>query len=407
MKNRLHFALATLGLAASLTLPTSAADFIVPSGQTVIYDTLLGPLSVDNFIIQPNAILKVLGPNPFVLNAKQGIVIDGILDLSGFDRPDIPTLSTGDQPELGASGAAGGGAGGVGSFVTTTSTPFGGSGFGGFQIVALGGSGGEAGHGSAFGPKDNYRGAGGGGGALGPNLPQQALPGVVGITAQSGFDGGLGAKGVVFGFSPPQGGRPGPNLFLDSDPGNDFWGVKVNPVSGLVRIGELLRPSPGSGGGAGGDGVKSDVYPPISWTVGTDKKGCGGGGGGGLGLIKGRYILVGAGGQVLANGGSGGSGENVTSTDHIGGGSGGGSGGYLVLQGGIIDLSQAAPNCLSAVGGHGGKGKNGYASTGAGGEGGAGIIQLHTKTPGKVILPLGSSVADMSIPNAHLLLPIL
>lgn len=385
-----------------LSLAARAQDFIVPTGQTAVYDTSLGPLQVTNFVIEPGAALRVVGPKAFVVNARQGVVIDGLLDLSGFDRPDVQTLQTGNQPELGASGVAGGGRGGVGSSLTTTSTPAGGTGFGSLDSAGGGGLGGEAGFG--VGPKDNYRGAGGGGGALGPDLPLQAGPGLVGLVAEAGLNGGSGATGAVLGLLPPQGGARGPSAFVDGNPNNDFWGIKFDPVSGAFIPGELRRPRAGAGGGAGGDGVPSATFPAQPWSPAADKKGCGGGGGGGVALMQGRYVLFGAGGRIHADGGAGGAGESVTFFDRVGGGSGGGSGGYLVLQGGVIDMSLAAPNCLSAVGGAGGAGQ---AGVGAGGAGGPGVIQLHVSKPSQLILPPATTVADLSLPDAHVLLPVL
>ena len=401
----MRLCLSLLVATTALSPTVFGQDFVVPTGQTVVYDTTIGPLQVTNFVIQPGAQLRVVGPKPFVVEASQGILIDGLLNLSGHDRPDVATLQSGNIPELGAAGVAGGGRGGVGSGLTTTSTPLGGPGFGAFDKPGVGGFGGEAGFG--VGPKDAYRGAGGGGGRLGPDLPLQTLPGLVGLNAQSGFDGGALAQGASIGAMPPRGGLRGPSPFVDSNPNNDFWGFKANPMSGGVTPGELRRPRAGTGGGAGGDGVQSAVFPAQPWSPASDKKGCGGGGGGGLGLMKARYVSVGLEGRIQANGGKGGAGENQVFLDHIGGGSGGGSGGFLVLQGDLIDLSLASPDCMRALGGAGGPGQAGAGSTGAGGDGGAGVIQLHVEKPNHLLLPAGKTVADLSVPDAHVLLPIL
>lgn len=379
--------------------PLLAQDFVVPAGQAVVYDTTQGPLAVDNFIVQPGATLRVVGPKPFVVNARKAMLVDGLVDLSGGDRPDVATLHTGNQPEVGAPGNAGGGFGGVGSFNTVTSTPMGGAGFGHFGLPGLGGAGGETGFGN--GSLDNYHGAGGGGGALGPDEPG-AGPG---LAAQGGHDGGFGATGAVFGLQPPQGGARGPSPFVDGNPDNDFWGVKPDPAGAV--LGELRRPRAGTGGGAGGDGVQGPAFPALPWTPSSDAKGCGGGGGGGLGLMKARFVAFGPGGRIVADGGDGGAGEAEVFTSHAGGGSGGGSGGFLVLQATVIDLSLAAPDCLSALGGRGGAGKLGTGGPGAGGDGGPGVIQLHAPTPGHVLLPAGTAVGDLSVPDAHVLLPIL
>lgn len=390
---------------AALAPPTALADFVVPAGTTQVYDTLQGPIVVDTFRIEPGAVLKVVGPKPLRIEAKLLVEIDGLLDLSGGHAANVATLGTGNQPELGAAGSAGGGQGGAGSWLTTTSTPAGGAGFGGFQVLLGGGTGGESGFGAGSIP--SWRPAGGGGGALGPDLPLQAQPGLVGILAQDGEDGSTQATGAMLGLQPPQGGQRGAGAFVDGDPTNDFWGLRLDPLLGVLIQGELQRPRPGVGGGAGGDGVPAASFPHPFWQPATDKKGCGGGGGGGLGLIEGRVVRIGPGGAIHADGGDGGRGELQTAFSVAGGGSGGGSGGYLVIQGRNIDLSQAGPDCLSAVGGRGGEGVSGAGSTSAGGDGGAGVVQLHTFGPAGVLLPAGTSLADLSVPDAHLLLPVL
>lgn len=84
---------------------------------------------------------------------------------------------------------------------------------------------------------------------------------------------------------------------------------------------------------------------------------------------------------------------------------GGGSGGMIVLDAQRIDLTQASPNALDALGGPGGVGA-GPDGAGAGGDGGPGLVQLHVPDPTRdVELPPGVPLADLTAPDAHVLLP--
>jgi len=166
----------------------------------------------------------------------------------------------------------------------------------------------------------------------------------------------------------------------------------------------------GRGGGAGGDASLGATFPGALFQPGGDEKGAGGGGGGGLLLVNARVIRVGPTGSVRADGGDGGGGENTFFFDRIGGGSGAGSGGWIILQALQFDLSAAGPDALRALGGRGGRGRNDVHDVqGAGGNGGPGVIQLHTPdgTPGALRLPAGLGLADLTAPDAVVLLPAL
>jgi hypothetical protein len=390
--------------------PAVSGDWIIPAGTTVVYDTLSGPALVDRLIIETGATLRVQGPRPFVVVATQLIQVDGTLDASGFDAKPVFTLFTPDIPEPGGSGAAGGGAGGTGSPLTTASDLVGGDGFAvvpPFGLVLGGGHGGETGFG--FPDKQEQRGAGGGGGAFGPDV----AGGSPGLAATAGTGGHPEGKGALSGGSAPaQGGAPGGVAFHDADATNDVWGRKLDPVGGL-KTGELAVPRPGAGGGAGGDSVGSDAFPtlpffdPLSGFI--DKKGAGGGGGGGLVARLAAEITLGATGAIRADGGDGATGENVLGFDHIAGSSGGGSGGMLILQAGKVDLQGAATDALRAIGGIGGLDDGTQylpASLSGGGNGGPGLIQIHVRNAAQdVLLPAGVALADLSAPDAHVLLP--
>ncbi len=390
--------LLTVLLAASAVLP-QANDFIVPAGQTVFYDTSQGPLLVDNLIIEDGGVLRVQGPRRFLTLARQSIRIDGLMDLSGFNARDVATLNTGHVPEPGGPGGPGGGRGGDSSTRTTGSTPAGGFGLDGPHAQRFGGRGGESGY-SGLPLVDARRPGGGGGGALAASVPG-------GPAAEDGLDGNPAAFGALSGLSIPAGGQAGDPLFRDGDPTNDFWGVRLDPVTNQLVIGELLRPEGGRGGGGGGDAIPSPVFPNVPWSPASDEKGGPGGGGGGLGLLYSRIIRFGQNGRVIANGGRGARGENTNFLDHIGGSGGGGSGGYLVLQGITIDLTAASDQAVMALGGAGGDAhfQPGAGPISGGGHGGPGVIQLHTPGSGAgVLLPPGKTVEDLTTPTAHLLL---
>jgi hypothetical protein len=133
-------------------------------GQQVSQQTVVGGVvDVDDFYIEAGGLLKIEGPNPFVLMSAGRVVVRGRIDVSGTSSNGVNTLNTTNIPEPGSPGQAGGGKGGTGSPLTTCSSPRGGNGFGAFNVADLGGGGGETGW-SALGGVGARRGAGGGGG---------------------------------------------------------------------------------------------------------------------------------------------------------------------------------------------------------------------------------------------------
>ena len=414
-------ALTSLGLAPSLA--AQGQVFVVPSGSTLVYNTTVsGPIEVDEFIIEANANFVVSGGLPLRILARS-VEVDGNLLASGFSSASVVGLNTADIPELGALGAAGGGNGGTGSVNTTSSTPAGLPGGESYNVLVPGiplggGGGGETGFASPFGNdgRDNRRGAGGGGGALAADQPVTSDPFAeenLGLLAQPGMGGGPNGTGAISGFARAEGGLPGLPFFQDSNPDNDFWGTKVT-ATGML-LGEARRPLPGRGGGAGGDAVSSTTFPLNPFNPFGDEKGAGGGGGGALVLISARVFRLGSNGRLLANGGNGGAGENVIFFDRVGGGSGAGSGGWIVLDAGLIDLSNASEDSITALGGRGGAGREdrhpggpfGNDIPGAGGNGGPGVIQFHVPSglEADIVVPTGMTLNDITSPASHVLLP--
>jgi hypothetical protein len=452
-----HF-LALAGALAAASLPQAPAstadtlraalggdqDWIIPAGTTVVFDTSFalvngqpvtgGLVGVHDLRVESGAVLIVQGPNPLVVTASGAVQIDGLIDLSGSSSPGVVTLGTTSIPEPGAAGQAGGGKGGTGSPLTTTSSPSGLPGQGAFGLVDGGGGGGETGWSlSTFqNTVSKRRGAGGGGGRFGPD---DFSSNKIGLDAEPGFDNTLADNGALSGLGPAHGGGIGAGPFVDGNPRNDFYGLRLDLESGALAHGELREPSAGAGGGGGGDASLVPVgmtYPPPFQPSGDEKGAGGGGGGGALHLMSVGPIAFGPLGQIRARGGFGGGGENTIFLNRVGGGSGGGSGGHLILETAAhIDLSAALGTALLATGGQGGAGADDiggafYSSTGpqettplkdacpsgmtgclgpidgAGGDGGPGIIQLHvppTAVPlSNVILPPGASLADVSAP---------
>lgn len=403
--------LVPLLLAYGAQLAGPSGDWIIPAGTTVTYDTLAGVAHVNKLIIEPGATLRITGPRPFVVLAAQRIQIDGTLDASGFKGKDVFTLLTPFKPEPGAAGAAGGGSGGTGSPLRDASDPKGGDGFAVLHPLGLaerGGGGGETGYDGGT-DSQKRRGAGGGGGAFGPDV----IGGGVGLVATAGGPGHPLGKGALSGgAAPAQGGQPGRGAFQDGDPLNDFFGRKLDPVTGAVIVGELATPLPGAGGGAGGDSVQGDSFPTIPFgPIFIDRKGAGGGGGGGLVALLAREIELGSAGAVHVDGGNGAQGETLLPPIVVGGSSGGGSGGMLILQAHRIDLTQAGADALTALGGEGGIDDGPYyppADLSGGGNGGPGLIQLHVRDAAHdLLLPAGLDLADLSAPDGHVLLPAL
>jgi hypothetical protein len=381
------------------------ASFVATKQQPVVG----GQINVRHLVIEDGASIKAQGVNPVVIQASGSILIRGTLDVSGFDRPNVATLNTGNQPEVGAAGTAGGGMGGTGNFITTASTPQGGNGFGPGGAANLGGQGGESGYNK--GAADQRRPGGGGGARLGSNATGSTdLNGVqFGMIAQKGFNGHPNAKGALSGVKPPKGGDLGVRPFFDASSSNDFFGAAFDGT--FVTIGELSELTAGAGGGAGGNAVPSTTFPHPKWTLSTDEKGCGGGGGGGsLHILALGNITLEGNGEILCKGGRGGSGENFNGTDHIGGGSGGGSGGHVVIEAGSqLIFNNVDPKCITAQGGRGGDGKP-SSTLNQGGSGGPGLIQVHVLNPaGDVVFqnakPTADTLNEVSFPDALKLVP--
>jgi hypothetical protein len=443
---------------------SSLTALFAPTEQRTI---LGGVVEVRHFFLHHGAVLKIEGPNAFHLLASGDVWIRGKVHVDGGHALESPISGTFRGPldgtwtsnpntsylSPGGPGQAGGGDGGSTYYGFMAPPAAGEAGEGAFGVAGRGGQGGETGW-SPINAVDDRRGAGGGGGRLGPDPFHPAPPSSgpldqrrIGLDAERGFDNLQGANGALGGAGPPQGGAIAASPFETPDARDDFFGVARELYGDVFVVGELETPWAGAGGGAGGASfVFGGSWPPPAGVVNY----VGGGGGGGAGSFRVTALGVvyfGSEGFVRARGGMGAGGTNSIFLNRLGGGGGGGSGGHVILESAkAIDL-RASPLvvleapldnrfAIDARGGQGGPGKanlggaqitsSGYVETqpaldacpagypttganacrghvnGAGGDGGPGLVQLHTprgsvgSTPGSndILLPSGGATLE-------------
>lgn len=289
------------------------------SGNVIRFDLSRFPvLNVTNFTLASGWTLAPVGDAPFIVRALGEVIIAGTLDCSGENGQDLNNDPT--QITNGGAGHCGGGDGGAGASLTTPAS----SGAVGGAIIT----------------------GGAGGGIDGPTAGQGATG-----TNSGGGGGGAYAYSRGAGFDPTagSGATPGTNGEMGED--NDF------EVSG------------GGFGGGGGSYFNAGAAAQNS---------AGGGGGGG-----GGYIFIAAAGsisitgQVLADGGDGGTASGAV----LGGGGGGGGGGSIQLFAGG-DVYMAGSGVVSAAEGLG----RGPAGT-EGGQGSTGRTWLVGQSGFSVLVP--------------------
>lgn len=403
-------------------VPPDATSIIVPSGETHLIDTDLTPLLVvQEVVVEAGGTLEAKGSNPVMLFARERVYLNGALRADGEDAPDVSMPFSANFAAPGGAGGPFGAAGGVGSPNLTGSTAVGSP--GGHTFGLNGGGPGVSVFKSGVSWQQRIAGSGGGG-RFAADAPINGLPTApenLGLVALAGADGSANAQSALTFAVPALGGAPGIGVFEDTNPDNDFFGARWDPLTQTVVAGELLLPMAGSGGGAGGDSIRENVFPQIPWALQDEMRGAGGGGGGGLVMIATREFEVGPEGSLSVDGGAGGRGEQVDDSPSpggpvvppplgpqasIGGCGGGGSGGMLMVQATRFDFSQAVGEALSARGGAGGITGDAGVAVPAGGAGGPGLIQLHAWNAQSIVLPDGVSIDDLSAPNAKVLLPL-
>jgi hypothetical protein len=309
----------------------------------------LGVFSFRALTIASGATVRVTGQAPLVILARDSLVVNGVLDVSGAVGAN--GVTNGASVTAGGVAVAGGANGGSGSRNSTTGATAG-AGSGPGTVGVAGGNVGSGGGGGAY--------CGGGGGGSGGYAAFQATIPAANGTATAG-GAGSGTCAAPYGC----GGSGG------------------NPYGDLLT---LLR-----GGAGGGGGLANTVYSPNASGA------AGGAGGGAMMLVSGNALSVSASGRLDARGGDGGDGPA--------GGGGAGAGGAIVLSAETLSI-QGNVLAQGGLGGFGGNtlsvtdsggstggvppnlGGGGGKSVAGGGGGGAGRLLLRTRVPLNVGNPL-------------------
>ena len=312
-----------------------------------------GVFNFRNVTIPQGVTVVGQGPNPMVWLCSGRFTVSGTLTVRGGDGARVDTLNSANFAKAGGVAGPSGGNGGDGTPSATLRDQRGGTGRGPLQVAGKGGRGGYLACVSGCYTGTGYNSSGGGSGGGGGTMSTQGDPNYRGTipatinpnvppTANTSFQqvrgwggtGCSGGSGTRTGFL--NGGEPGDRVFTDSRLDNNFWGTGINlagPNGRTLRItGELSVPVGGGGGGGGGDTASVFDCSLTGNQPANDYSGGGGGGGGGVLIVKAlEEITINASGQINANGGLGGGGEQVGSCGEAGGG-GGGAGGMVILM---------------------------------------------------------------------------
>jgi hypothetical protein len=309
--------------------PANGVPFNVSGGVFRFRDVTI-PASVQ---------VRGTGTNPMVWLVSGDFRVEGELSVDGGSGARVDTLNSANFAKAGGIAQCGGGSGGAGAPGGQVRAERGGVGAGPGQRAGGGGQGGRIACIAGCYTGANYNGDGGGSGGGGGSLATQGDPhyrvaqgpNPLQFQQKAGHGGRGCSQGYGRGLSGGllRGGEPGPTVFADADPGNDFWGSAIDLHRGRRIAGELPSPIGGGGGGGGGNtcDTRPTAQPPIS-----DMSGGGGGAGGGVLIVKALgEIVVTATGRITANGGDGGGGEQAGTSGEAGGG-GGGAGGMVILM---------------------------------------------------------------------------
>ncbi len=379
---------------------------VVPK-QGIPYTVSGGIFEFRNILIPEGVQVRGQGTNPLVFLATGTVEVRGVLSVDGGNGDRVDTLASANFSTPGGIGVCQGGKGGQGSPVTVTSSKKGDDGFGPNNTPSGGGKGGHSAYG---GSTSTCYGAGGGGGSYTTKGDPKYLASSFTQMTGKGGDGGL-YDAVLGPNSTPKGGEPGPVVWTDKDPDNNFYGRDVRTINGrdTIVIGELKAPLGGQGGGGGGDRIPASTVPNPGFPA--DNKGGGGGAGGGVLIIKAiGPIIVTKTGRITANGGNGGGGEAAGSCNQGGGGAGGAGGTVILMSAQKIQIeakdSASIQNGLFPVSADGGVGTTGTYGGGGGfsskyprrnigrpnrgGFGGMGLVELFAPDPvNNIVIPQG------------------
>ncbi|MEM7230828.1 MAG: VCBS repeat-containing protein [Planctomycetota bacterium] len=258
---------------------------------------------VSSLAVSAGSEVTVRGDHPLVFLVTGDVTIEGLLDVSGVDGGSLGDTRGRPVGATGGRGGPGGGNGGAG---------------GGLQ--------------PGTGTLDGGHGAGAGAGGAGRTGIAVVASGGGGGHSAAGTAGSTGAAG-----------------------GSSYSASRLSRLHG----------GSGGGGGSARDDNLSDGLNADAGVTGDDGGGGGGGGGGALRITCGGTLRIV--GQILANGGGGGTGNA-----DFGGNGGGGSGGSILLQarGGV---TVETGSTISANGGTGAT----SASADAGGDGAAGYVRIE------------------------------
>jgi hypothetical protein len=314
-----------LDLSGDYTYDTDTGTLRAPGGATINHAQAIVPgnpevrlVSVDGFVVGPNARLRATGDRPLLVASWSDITVVGVIDVSssrtsrgaGAHTGDCNVAAPGEQDNNGGGGGGGGGLGGDGGD--------GGQGAGGGSGGSKGGQvgvpttvrGGCAGGEGGLGNGGNGAGEGGsGGGAL--QLTAQTR---VTINGQLHAGGGGGGGANASSGQPCGGGGGGSGGLIDLEA----------PML-LLGADAIIA----ANGGGGGEGAEDGTADPgddgqlgaAAAAGGSGNQGRGGDGGDG-------------GAQASADAGTGSNGTNNGS--NRGGGGGGGAGaGYIIVQGAL------------------------------------------------------------------------
>ena len=153
-------------------ISTLSQSFFTDSNNTT-HTILNGVINCRNFTLDANAEIRGTGPNPLVIYATGTVLINGKIDVSGFNAVWPTGLNSPQRPEGGAFGVCGGGDGGTSSQEVFQETFRASSGEGAWGFAGNGGQGGEGGFNQEAGNDGSYNkecvsntAAGGGGGTF-------------------------------------------------------------------------------------------------------------------------------------------------------------------------------------------------------------------------------------------------